>query len=413
MHVPMSVQSGPILWLILLFATSSRAQQASLPTSESALIDSAFCSVQEAILEQAGFPDASCVLKDGQLQVKYTRSRFRQGFVSNRKLLELLTPALLAGTRTIHLTVGDRSIPFYTYTIPVEQGIVQTEASGFLIGQTPLFPGQDQPLPLRGDDYTLLFSLDPQLRFSFGASPDPVQIQFNVLPRLDLRLWKGSLLRFQYILPVWNELDIPEDDVFRPGLITLSQYVRPGRGLFASATVGYFYPYRYGIQTRMGKFLLRDRAFVGMEFGLTGYASYPKRLYVDPPVAGWEVSDIQYINYLITAGWRWNRPHLQMTAAWGRGLFDQQIKSLMISRQFNLTTVELFAQQLDADWNYGVRLQIPIPFFSRLVGKRLLCQTAPFLDYTYNGTQIYLQDYQTGQRFPFLSDHLHPDLIVH
>ncbi len=407
----MSVRCGLIISLILTGATVVRTQESSRFTSSTASADSIFCLNQEEKLRQAGFPDATCTLDGDKFWVSYTRSKYRLGATSTRKVVTNLGQDLPERIKSLNITVADRSIPFYTYDIPVENGISQTMDGRFEIGTRP-FSAEGKPThEVRGDDYTLIFSLDPQFRFSFGARPDPIQVQFNLLPRLDLRLWKGSLLRFQYIIPVWNELDIPEEDFWRPGLITLSQYMKLGKGFFANLTAGYVSNYRYGAQAQLCKFLFKDRVFFGTQFGYTGYASYPVRLYVDHPVAGWQISDVEYLDYMLMAGWRWNRQNLQLTAGWGRGLYEQEVKTLTISRQFNLTTVELFAQQLDKDWNYGMRLQIPIPFFRKFIGKRLTIQTSPFIDFYYNGTQHYLQDYWTGQRLPFLSDHLHPDLI--
>lgn len=392
-------------------ATVVRAQEISLPASSTSTADSMFCLDQEAKLKQAGFPDATCSIEGDRFWISYTRSKYRLGASSTRKVLTNLVQFPPGRIKSLNITIADRSIPFYTYAIPVENGIPQTVDSRFEIGTRPFSDVKNPSSFIHGDDYTLFFSLDPQFRFSFGARPDPIQIQFNLLPRLDLRLWKGSLLRFQYIIPVWNELDIPEEDFFRPGLITLSQSFRPGKGLFANLTAGYFSNYRYGAQAQLCKFLFKDRLFFGTQFGYTGYASYPVRLYVDHPVAGWQISDIEYLDYMMMAGWRWNRQNLQLTVGWGKGLYEQEIKTFTLNRQFNLTTVELFAQQLDNDWNYGMRLQIPIPFFRKFIGKRFTVQTAPFIDFYYNGTQNYIQDYWTGQRLPYLSDHLHPDLI--
>lgn len=411
MQCPMSVRYNSFFWLLLLSSTVVRAQLVDAYTLSTHQEDSIFCSTLEADLWEAGFPDATCSLEKDHLKVSYTRSKFRLGARATHRLLSKIDTLPYDQVRSISITITDRGIPFYTYFIPVELGVPKPEHARFEIGINPFSDNLASAARGKGDDFTLLFSLDPQFRFSFGAAPDPFQVQFNLLPRLDLRLWKGSLLRFQYILPIYNELDIPEENICRPGLITLSQYLRLGRGLFSNISIGYFYPYRYGVQAQFCKFLLKDRAFIGAQFGYTGYASYPKRLFIDEPVPGWQVSSIEYADYLLTAGWRWNSQNLQLIAGWGKALFQQEVKSLVISRQFDLTTIELFAQQLDTNWNYGVRLQVPLPFVRHFIGKRLAVQTAPFIDYYYNGTQNYYQDYSTGQRFPFLSDQLHPDLI--
>lgn len=400
-----------LLLLLLLFTTGLCAQVDVWPNHEVPLTDSLFATHQEKVLQHSGFPDASCQKLGDTIWLAYTRSRFRPGASSTKAILNTMAPFDSGAVRVAYITVCDRSLPVYTYSIPVTYGAPELDRAQFdiLPSMSPL--EERSHSRILGDDYTGLFSLDPQFRFSFGASPDPVQVQFNLLPRVDLRLWKGSLLRLQYIIPVWNELDIPEEDFWRPGLITFSQYIRLGKGFLSNFTAGYFSPYRYGVQAQLCKFFFKDRMFFGTQFGYTGYASYPVRLYVDRPVAGWQISDIEYLDYMLMAGWRWNRYNLQLVAGWGKGLYDQEVKTLSISRQFNLTTVEFFTQQLNRDWNYGMRLQIPFPFIRKIVGKRLIIQTSPFVDFYYNGTQNYFSEYWSGQRLPFFTDHLHPDLI--
>ena len=72
---------------------------------------------------------------------------------------------------------------------------------------------------------------------------------------------------------------------------------------------------------------------------------------------------------------------------------------------------EFFVQQLDDKANFGLYVHIPIPFVRYFVGDRVTLQTGPFLNYRYNGTQNYPNQYSTGQVFPFLSHNLHPNLI--
>lgn len=365
--------------------------------------------IRTALIE-ASFLDAACGSEDGTLRIVYSRSRYRPGAASTRRLLEVVEPLLEDRYSAVRVTVDDRNLPFYSHLFPVVDGRLD-RSSSWSIGKDRARGDDLQRSSGRYSNFTVLFSLDPRFRFAFGAKPDPIQWQFNLEPSVQVQLWRGSLLQYQHILPVYNGLNIPEEDLARPGIISFSQYLRLGRGLFANLTAGYFQPYRYGFQAQAGKFLFDGRGFLGVSTGYTGYASFPKRLNVEKPVPGWQLSSVNTVDYLLSAGWRWHRHDLQLLASFGRGLGEQRIMTFSAARQFNQTTVEFFVQQLDDEANFGLHVHIPIPFARIFVGDRVTLQTGPFLNYRYNGTQNYPSQYNTGQVFPFLSHNLHPNLI--
>jgi hypothetical protein len=364
----------------------------------------------EARLRQHAFPDAACQLDGDTLHIAYSRSLYRTGAPATRRLLALLDSLPADRVRAIRIEVLDRNIPFYTHLFPLREGRADVAASDWSIGRA----SRRHPVIGRAgryENYTLLLSLEPRFRFAFGANPDPVQVQVNLQPSAFLRLWPGSLLQCQYIIPLWNELDLPEEDRHRPGLLTFSQQLRLARGTFGAITLGYFQPWRYGARARLGRFFWQDRLFAGASLGYTGYASWPQRLGLDEPRPGWQYSALRYTDYQLSAGWRWHRLQFQTLATWGRGLNRQDILTFHFARQFRQTTVAFFVQQLDQARNYGLFLRIPIPFARTFIGRRLTLQTAPFLDFHYNGTQHYPLDYETGPPFPWLRDNLHPHIL--
>lgn len=375
------------------------------------LPDSVHLERMRSALIEASFLDAACGAGDGELRIVYSRSRFRPGAASTIRLLEVVEPLLDGRYRSVRVTVDDRNLPFYSHVFPVIDGRIDKVSSSWSIGKDRARGDDLQHISGRNSNFTVLFSLDPRLRFAFGAKPDPIQWQFNLEPSVQVQLWRGSLLHYQHILPLYNGLNIPEEDLARPGIISFSQYLRLGKGLFANLTAGYFQPYRYGLQAQAGKFLFGGRGFLGATAGYTGYASFPKRLNVEKPVPGWQFSRVNALDYQFTAGWRWHRYDLQLLASIGRGLGEQRIMTFAAARQFRQTTVEFFVQQLDDEANFGLHVQIPIPFLRYFVGDRVTLQTGPFLNYRYNGTQNYPNRYTTGQVFPFLSHNLHPNLI--
>jgi len=397
-----------LLFLVLLGGlVSSRAQG----DVEQRLPDTVHLERIRAALIGASFLDAACGVDEGELRIVYSRSLFRPGAAATRRLLEVVEPLLEDRYRSVRVTVDDRNLPFYSHLFPIVDGRLSTEASTWTIGKDKARGDALQRTSGRNSNFTVLFSLDPRLRFAFGAKPDPIQWQFNLEPSVQVQLWRGSQLQYQHILPIYNGLNIPEEDLPRPGLISFSQYLRLGRGMFANLTAGYFQSYRYGVQAQAGKFLFGGSGFLGATAGYTGYASFPKRLNVEKPVPGWQFSQVNALDYQLTAGWRWHRYDLQLLASIGEGLGAQRIMTFAAARQFRQTTVEFFVQQLDDKANFGLYVHIPIPFVRYFVGDRVTLQTGPFLNYRYNGTQNYPNQYSTGQVFPFLSHNLHPNLI--
>lgn len=385
--------------LFLLLCAGARTQ----PVDQVAL---------ESLLHSSGFPDATCYLSGDTLMITYDRSRYRPSAPATGKLLDQLDSiGLIPGT---HLVVWwtDRHVQTAGFDIPLKEGQVDR---GSLVWSMAPGPWRDRDFRRRSgrfSNWTAEFRLDPQLRFSFGSQEDPVRMQANILPTLDCRLWSGAMVTLQYVIPVWNELDIPEEKHPRPSLITLSQNFRWGRSAYGRLTVGYFRSWRYGGRLEVGRYLFNDRLFMGGRIGLTGYASWPRRLSLPKPEPGWQVSDPEAVDWLLTAGWRFHRQDVQILASAGQTLASKTLLRAQVARQFRQTTVELFVESLESDMNFGARVRIPIPFIRWFPQRRLAFCTGQFLDYRYNGTQVYPEAYDTGQQYPFMMDNVHPELIL-
>jgi hypothetical protein len=401
-----------VLYALLLICVGVAPQRASPPAPAGPLPDTLpDTTFPEAALPRS-FPDLALQTSGDTLFVAYSRSRYRPGAEASLRLLDALAQYKLPGIRTCLVFVREDDITQYIYTVPVREGHLHPAEATYAIGQAIRTPRSLRQQTGRTANYHLEVSLDLLPRFAFGANPDPVQSQLNLLPGMALRLWPGSRLHVQYALPLWNELNIPEESRVRPWLLTFSQTAQPAPGLFLRATAGYFRGYRYGGQLQTGYLALRGRLFLGASLGRTGYAAFPRRLNAAEGVQpGWEYSPIGYTDYLLTAGWRWDRYHLQILASTGKALLHQHIHAFSINRQFRQTNVRGFVQQIDDQWNYGIALMLPIPFARYFAGKRLTLQTGPFLDFRYNGTQHYAAEYLTGYAFPNLYGNLHPGMI--
>jgi len=201
----------------------------------------------------------------------------------------------------------------------------------------------------------------PDLNIAYGAKPDAVLHQFNIIPNLNVYLWKGAALKLQTIFPISNELEIPEEKIIRPGLLTFHQRVRLPHNAFATISLGYFSNYRYGSRLNVTKYLFNGRLTLQGQAGNTGYAAYPKRLFLsnDTPEKAWEYAALGYWDYQAKASYLFPKYNLFVDLTYGKVLDNDRFYQVTINQQFKELTVGFFAYKVDKGTNYGVNLKIP------------------------------------------------------
>lgn len=238
--------------------------------------------------------------------------------------------------------------------------------------------------------------LDPQLKMGLGGYPKPVLAQINLLPTANVFLWRGAQFTLQSIVPIINQLPIPEDKLFRPGLIAFNQYLRLPGNSFVGFSAGYFTNYSYGAEVELTKFFLNGRLIWRGKAGYTGYASYPQRLRFEKPVPGWQISSLNYLDYQSSLEYRLAKYDFVMKVEAGRYLYFQNAVRVSAVRQFKETDLGFFAMKNDKGINYG--FQVSLPIFPKKYGKPKLVQFRPgkAFDYTYTATQATLESYRTG-----------------
>ena len=198
--------------------------------------------------------------------------------------------------------------------------------------------------------------IHPQFKTQFGNYAEPVESQINLAPEVRTTLWKGMSLAAQLIIPLQNELS-EEGDYWRPGLLTINQFLRLPSDTFVSATLGYFTRHRYGMDVAIKKYFFADRRWsVGANVGYTGYASYRKEAR-----GTWYYSDVGLLTSFFNVEYLFPRFDLSLSAMYGKFLYEDRGWRFDILRQFGDVDIGFFVFKTETGHNGGFNFCIPIP----------------------------------------------------
>ena len=368
-------------------------------------------------LTAQGFQNLSVHQDQDRLTVGFENRVYRFEPKAVKKVMAFLQTLDVSRYRVLELQLKYRGIPLVNFRYHTENLNWFTGRHGTrqYLGKPQVNLAREPWRPSERTINTGQFKAEvvliPQLRLGLGGHPDPFVHQVNLLPTANLYLWPGSRLRFQAILPVSNEFQVPEDKMIRPGLMTFNQVVKLPAQSYASFTAGYFTNYNYGISLQVGKFFGRGNLFLQARLGYTGYASFPRRIGYDQPQRGWQFSDIDYLDYSGSLSYRHPGLDLILKLEFGRFLLSKEMLRFSATRQFGEIDLGFFALLVDDGENYGFRLSVPL-FPSRYFKpRRLQLRPARYFQYTYHGTQNYVPYYETGERLADIFRHRHPGFL--
>ncbi|MEM1323363.1 MAG: YjbH domain-containing protein [Bacteroidota bacterium] len=398
-----------LLWPLLLLTKSygQSPQTAVLQNIEEALVD-------------LGLKNIGLSTNQKQLVLTYENTRYRFEAQALSDLLDKVGPAACTHFEELVLIGQKQGIEVFHLVIELEdcqafsgqEGAKKAWIGGAEISYRERPKATTKPKALKEKGFFRAeLVLEPQLRLAFGGEPEIVAHQLNLLPRLDVHLWKGALFQLQYILPLSNELQIPEETFVRPGRISFHQVAKLPGQVYSRLSLGYFSQYRYGGELELGRFFFNGQLFIHASIARTGYAAYPIRLKVEEPKAGWEFSDISSWQYRLGVAYWLNAWDLSIRLEHNRVPLGLSRNQIIVERYFNETKIGFFAYRADNRENYGVTLSIPIPPTKYFKHKRLQLRPSRTIEYRYHATQFFATDFDTGHDLERFFDKLNPEFM--
>ena len=185
----------------------------------------------------------------------------------------------------------------------------------------------------------------PGYGLTLGNEDKPVKLKFSISPILQTSLWKGSLLSFQVMIPIYNELSQKDESKIRLESAMLNQLFRLPKDLFIYGSAGIFaFPnrissdiiyQRYGIAADVRKYFSNSRICTGFSAGYTGMMNIGEG-YIN------YVPKETKFNYTIFGEYREPKYDFTTRVTAGKFLYDDKAVRVDISRQFRELTLGLF-----------------------------------------------------------------------
>ena len=212
------------------------------------------------------------------------------------------------------------------------------------------------------------------LNYILGNFDNSVRLKVNIQPELQSVLGPGVILSGRYNIPTFNDVD-NED----PYLVMsrLTQDFRFKKNTFLNVNVGYFTNARFGIYSRMDRFLDGERLRLRVDFGITRMGRLNKDFKAESNIVN---------KYNMTGGliYRWNKYDTDLSFRYGTFLGTDLGYKARMTRQFNEVFVSLFLNKTNFGQMVGFDFRVPIGPKKHLKPKRIRIRTREHFDLIYN-----------------------------
>lgn len=196
----------------------------------------------------------------------------------------------------------------------------------------------------------------PQLSFRNLVITQIYHVLFTLNPTIEVSLWQGMKLSGQVIVPVYNDGYGRNNDVVKPGFITLSQRFRLPFNIKGKGTIGIFNNNRYGIDLMLFRpFSFDERFSLEGRIGITA-------------IHYWDKFHWHYTRYSSKTTWSlganfyWPQYNTEFSLKAEEYLFGEKGIKFEMTRNFRYASISFYAQKAQwANSNGGFRFQILLP----------------------------------------------------
>ena len=242
------------------------------------------------------------------------------------------------------------------------------------------------------------------LRYALGNFDNAVRQKLNFQPELFSVLGKGAVVSGRYNIPSFNEID---DDVNRLELARFTQDIRFKDNVFLNMNFGFFTLNRYGITTRIDRYLGSERLKLRFDFGMT------RSLYLDE---NFDIVIRNNLNVFNMAGglvYRWNKFDTDIAYQYGTFLFGDTGYKASLRRQFDEVFVGLFMNKTTFGTIAGFDFRIPLSIKRHMKnsGVRIRSKDFFYLDYNYRYDSNVAVDYFTGSNVLTQIQEYYPEVL--
>ncbi len=322
----------------------------------------------DIVLSRQGFENIAFIDKGDTLVVSFENRRYRFDPAGCANLVKSLVP-LMPDSLIISAILLKQGIPVMRICLDGQgsEVKVQTLPSRFRLSSV----GRRVHHSTLNKPELVIY---PQVRIQLGNFDDPFKSQFNLAPALEMDIARGLHMMAQVIVPLQNDLE-PHGNSVRPGILSISQFLRLPGNIYSLFSVGYFTRNRYGLNSEFRKYFANGKVFLGCMAGVTGYAEFYDN--------SWHYSSVDRFTFFADAGIIWSKYDLTLQGGYGRFTDGSAGWRVDLFRQFREVTIGFFALNADGFLNGGFSFRIPLPPGKYTTRHRFRVRPASYFTYEY------------------------------
>ena len=231
------------------------------------------------------------------------------------------------------------------------------------------------------------------LNYTLGNFDNSIRQKINIQPELQTVFGPGVMLSGRYNIPTFNEIDNTDPYMV---LARLTQDFRFKNNNFLSVNAGYFTNDRFGVYSRLDRFIDGERLRVRMDFGVTRMGYLDKDFVI-------QNNNTNIYNMSGGIIYRWNKYDTDISFRYGTFLATDLGYKARMTRQFNEVYVSLFLNKTTFGRIVGFDFRVPIGPKKHLKPRRLRVRSREQFELIYN----YVSDSNVAREFFTGSSVLH------
>ena len=352
-------------------------------------------------LEAEGLENLAEFVQDGHYYITYENNRYR--FEGDALVAVLSSLEISENIEHISILIQNRGLPmsavhfraqdwqeYMAKAISAKDFSIAADFSFDVDGLARLFEAQEKA----NESYKKVDAIvGLNLNYTLGNFDNPVRQKINIQPELQTIFGPGAVLSGRYNIPTFNEID--NADAYM-NLARITQDFRLKNNTFLNLNAGYFTNDRFGVYSRMDRFIDSERLRLRMDFGVTrmGYLNN-----------NFEIENNNSNIYNMSGGiiYRWNKYDTDLSFRYGTFLATDLGYKARMTRQFKEVYVSLFLNKTTFGQIVGFDFQVPIGPKRHLKPKRLRVRNREQFELIYN----YISDSNVAREFYTGSSVLH------
>jgi hypothetical protein len=213
------------------------------------------------------------------------------------------------------------------------------------------------------------------VEYALGNFDNGVRQKINFQPEIFSVLGKGAVISGRYNFPTFNEIDNQPSYL---QLARITQDIRWKDNVFLNLNFGFSSLNRYGLNTRLDRYLGSEKLRLRFDFGIT------KELYLDQNVDLVTINPINTFNMSGGIIYRWNRFDTDFSFRYGSFLIGDTGFKASMRRQFDEVFVGLFFNSTNFGQIAGFDFRIPLSTKRHMKNKGVRIRTKDYFSLEYN-----------------------------